>query len=332
VPGAVYLAELARLDPESAQPDHHQLPKLLYATMAKEFSPEDFEPIYHQTLVVTIAIQENPECTLSVLSPFLIDIHTKLSDLIFKASNPNSVLRRRCSDRHPDWLQIRYDLQNTLCEAQDLVDSLSKSDVLEIGDRAGAGLEKVEEELAVHVFNLSEFADSLGLSKLARSDPALGEIEKILVDAARDEREKLGKERVAEIPDVNRLGGLGRIMEMLRANGVERRELQRLDTRIKQLIVWVLRNEEELTMVRDLEGFGDLGKRRVVGAQAKHGEQHGDEEEEEEYPSLVEVLGSEVEKHKDTSEQSKKVEGAATEDIEGEDDYDTVSIDSFVLV
>ncbi|KAE9380900.1 hypothetical protein N431DRAFT_433113 [Stipitochalara longipes BDJ] len=297
--------------------------------MAKEFSPEDFEPIYHQTLVVTIAIQENPECTLSILSPFLIDIHTKLSDLIFKASNPNSVLRRRCSDRHPEWLQIQYDLQNTLCEAQDLVDSLSKSDVLEIGDHGGSAPEKVEEELAVHAFNLGEFVDSLGLSKLARSDPALGEIEKILVDAARDERERLGKERVAEIPDVNRLGGLGRIMEMLRANGVDRRELQRLDTRIKQLIVWVLRNEEELTMVRDLEGFGDLGKRRIVEPQQEQVEHHNDHVEE--MPKLVQALNLTDEKETN-EEQGNKAEKSEKGDAELDDEYDTVSIDSFVLV
>ncbi|KAN0120301.1 hypothetical protein V8E51_002509 [Hyaloscypha variabilis] len=298
--------------------------------MAKEFSPEDFEPIYHQTLVVTIAIQENPECTLSIFSPFLIDIHTKLSDLIFKASNPDSVLRRRCSDRHPDWLQIQYDLQNTLCEAQDLVDSLSKSDVLEIGDQGGSDPGKVEEELAVHAFNLGEFTDSLGLSKLARSDPALGEIEKLLVAAARDEREKLGKERVAEIPDVNRLGGLGRIMEMLRANGVSRRELQRLDTRIKQLIVWVLRNEEELTMVRDLEGFGNLGKRQLLEPQPGSDEQHNDQSEE--VPQLLGILEVEEERKKASDDQGNRVDEAAHEDSELDDDYDKVSVDSFVLV
>ncbi|PMD31019.1 hypothetical protein L207DRAFT_519693, partial [Hyaloscypha variabilis F] len=297
--------------------------------MAKEFSPEDFEPIYHQTLVVTIAIQENPECTLSIFSPFLIDIHTKLSDLIFKASNPDSVLRRRCSDRHPDWLQIQYDLQNTLCEAQDLVDSLSKSDVLEIGDQGGSDPGKVEEELAVHAFNLGEFVDSLGLSKLARSDPALSEIEKILVDAARDEREKLGKERVAEIPDVNRLGGLGRIMEMLRANGVSRRELQRLDTRIKQLIVWVLRNEEELTMVRDLEGFGDLGKRQLAEPPKEPDSQQKDHVVE--IPQLVEALDLAGEKQKENDEPGTKLGNAAKEEDELDDDYDTISIDSFVL-
>jgi hypothetical protein len=305
--------------------------------MAKEFSAEDFEPIYHQTIVITIAIQENSGSSLSVLSPFLVDIHTKLSSLIFKASNPNSLLRKWCSDRHGEWMQIQYDLQNTLCEAQDLVDSLNKSDVLEIGDHGGAGLEEVEEELAVHTFNLGEFIDSLGLSKLGRKEPALGEIEKLLVDAARDEREKLGNDAVAEIPDVNRLGGMNRIMRMLEKNGVDRKELHRLDTKIKQLIVWVLRNEEELTMVKDLEGFGELGKwtkpadpPEGVEPQKEHEQQNKDQDEE--FPKLAPAVKATGETLEAREEETKKSEDLNQSDAELDDDYDTVSMDSFVLV
>jgi hypothetical protein len=302
--------------------------------MAKEFSPEDFEPIYHQTIVITSAIQENPGCTLAILSPFLDDIHTKLSSLIFKASNPNSLLRRRCSDRHPDWLQIRYDLQNTLCEAQDLVDSLNKSDVLEIANHGEPGLEKVEEELAVHSFNLGEFIDSLGLSKLARKEPALAEIEKTLIDAARDERETLGKDKVAELPEVNRLGGLGNIMSILRKSGVDRSELHRLDTKIKQVIIWVLRNEEEITMVKDLEGFSDLGNNHPLDQPLKlpnQQEQHKDVPEEGE-PDLaqgVEHTEQPIVGHKEPVE---KEDDKEQHESDPDDDYDTVSIDSYVLV
>ncbi len=303
--------------------------------MAKEFSPEDIEPLYHQTIVITIAIQENPGCTLTVLSPVLDDIHIKLSTLIFKASNPNSLLRKRCSDRHPNWLQIQYDLQNTLCEAQDLVDSLSKSDVLEIGDHGSPGLEKVEEELAVHAFNLGEFIDSLGLSKLARKEPALAEIEKMLIDAVRDEREKLGKDRVNQIPDVARLGGLSMIMSHLRACGVDRSELDRLDTRIKQVIVWVLRNEEEITMAKDLEGFGKLAKYHALDQPStileQDGEQSGQQEEKEkrEQPQLVEQIEQATEKEE---EPAKKEDEKEQQETDPDDDYDTVSIDSYVLV
>jgi hypothetical protein len=303
--------------------------------MAKQFNPEDFEPIYHQTIVITIAIQENPGCTLSMLSPFLDDIHTKLSSLIFKASNPNSLLRRRCSDRHPDWLQIQYDLQNTLCEAQDLVDSLSKSDVLEIGDQAGSGPEKVEEELAVHSFNLGEFISSLGLSKLARKEPVLAEIERILIDAVRDEREKLGKAKVADVPDVARLGGLNQIMRLLRANGVDQSELNRLDTKIKQDIIWVLRNEEEITMVKDLEGFGDLGKNHFVDQppQIQTQQEEHNEGQEEEFSELVQVAepsGQPASLHEESSEKGDDKEQHDADDAD--DDYDTVSIDSYVLI
>lgn len=233
-------------------------------------------------------------------------------------------------------MQIQYDLQNTLCEAQDLVDSLSKSNVLDIGDRGDAGLEKVEEELAVHAFNLGEFIDSLGLSKLGRKEPALGEIEKFLMEAARDEREKLGKDAVAEIPDVNRLGGLSRIMQMLEKNGVDRMELHRLDTKIKQLVVWVLRNEEELTMVKDLEGFGELGKwtkpvnpPKGVGPQKEHGQQNKDQDEE--FPKLAPAVRAAAKPQK-TQEEAKKPEDANQSDAELDDDYDTISMDSYVLV
>ena len=302
--------------------------------MAKEFSPEDFEPLYHQTIVITIAIQENPGCTLTILSPFLADIHTKLSTLISKASNPNSLLRKRCSDRHPDWLQIQFDLQNTLCEAQDLVDSLSKSDVLEIGHNGNPGLEKVEEELAVHAFNIGEFIDSLGLSKLARKEPALAEIEKMLIDAVRDEREKLGKDKVDQIPDVARLGGLSMIMSHLRACGVDRSELDRLDTRIKQVIVWVLRNEEDITMVKDLEGFGELEKYHALDQPStileEDGEQSGQQEvEKREQLQLAEEMGQATKKKE---ELEKRDDDKEQHETDPDDDYDTVSIDSYVLV
>jgi hypothetical protein len=299
--------------------------------MAKEFSPEDFEPIYHQTLVITIAIQENPECTLAMLLPFLDSIHTKLSTLIFKATNPNSLLQRRCSDRHGDWLQIQYDLQNTLCETQDLVDTLAKSDVLETGDQGVLGPAKMEEELALHDFNLGEFIDSLGISNLGRTDPALAEIEKTLVAAARDEREKLGREKVYAIPDTARLGGLGMIMSLLRTSVVDRSELHRLDTKIKQVIVWVLRNEEEITICRDLEGFGDLGKGQYLEHRPRQQEQP-DEDHEEETLKSAEIPGPAKENQDEHEEEAQKMEDAEEHDFDPDDDYDNVSMDSFVLV
>jgi len=225
--------------------------------MAQEFSPSDFEPLYQQALVLTIAVAESA-FSLTALQSDLTLIHTQLSSLITKAENPNSLLRKRCSDRHGDWLQISYDLSNTLCEAQDIVNGLPKRedgvDVIDILE-VDVGLDRVQEELSTHAFLIGEFSDSLGLSKVARKDPALGEIERILIDAAREERER-SPERIAEEHEVNRLGGQHRIQRLLRENGVDRREIQRLDTRIKQVLGWVFTNEPELTMIRDLEGFG----------------------------------------------------------------------------
>lgn len=311
--------------------------------MSQDFSPDDFEPIYQQAIILTIAIQENPGSSLSILAPDLISIHTQLSTLIFKASNPNSLLRKRCSDRHGEWLQIQYDLQNTLCEAQDLVDSLSKSDVLEIGHE-GLGLEKVEEELSVHDFLIGQFIESLGLSKLARKEPALGEIERILLDAAREERESLGKEKLEEIEDVNRLGGWGRVWELLRKNGVNRSEIHRLDTRIKQVLGWVLRNEEEITMIKDLEGFGEVKKeehvtehpRNLVEAQ---GEQALDESTDRQNEVVQEEHGELYDEEYEEVPRGRPQEQTHEEDYPLEleqtvrhEDNDTESVESFVWV
>jgi len=311
--------------------------------MSRDFSPDDFEPVYQQAIILTIAIQENPGSSLSIIAPDLISIHTQLATLIFKASNPNSLLRKRCSDRHGDWLQILYDLQNTLCEAQDLVDSLSKSDVLEIG-HDGPGLEKVEEELSVHAFLIEQFIESLGLSKLARKEPALGEIERILLDAAREERERLGREKLAEIEDVNRLGGWNRACELLRDNGVNRSEIQRLDTRIKQVLGWVLRNEEDITMIKDLEGFGEVGKgEHVMEAPGNLVEEQGEQADDEnagrhnefhqqEDSELYEEEYEEVQRCRPEEQTHEEDHPQELEQTVPHKDNDTESLESFVWV
>jgi hypothetical protein len=309
--------------------------------MSKDFSPEDFEPIYQQALVLTIAIQEHVESSLLTLIPDLTSIHTQLSSLITKASNPNSLLRKRCSDRHGDWLQLQYDLQNTLCEAQDLVDSLGKASSESELNIQGVGLEKVGEELSTHAFWLGEFISSLGLSKLGRKDPALGEIERILIDAVREERESLGAEKIAEMADVNRLGGWGKIRWLLKDSGVDRSEIERLDTRIKQLIYWVLRNEEEITMVNDLEGFGDGKEEHVSEGRGEHIEERGEETSDKNTRELNrgnEDCVNEVEEEEfqevdvDGHEDQVQTEEGAREHTAQNNNNDTESIDSYIWV
>lgn len=118
-----------------------------------------------------------------------------------------------------------------------------------------ANFTKVQEDLSTHVYLIDEFIDSLGLSRIARKDVALAEIERILVDAARAEREK--NPAIAEEFEENRLGGRYRIYRLLVKNGVDKEEIERLDTKIKEVVCWVFRNEPDLTMVRDLESFWD---------------------------------------------------------------------------
>lgn len=232
--------------------------------MTSTFSLDDFEPLYLQTLALLISCQENAS-EFGSLKDVLTSVHTDLSSLIAQAENENSLLRKRCSDRHGDWLQIRYDLQNTLCETQDLVNQYSQAleDDWEVvrseDDPTATQVAQRRGELQVHDDVLNDFIVSLGLSKLGRSDPVLGEIERILVDGAREERER-NPERVAKTIEEFRLGGRVGVSKLLLNGGIDEASLDTYDTRIKQLVLWVLKNEPELTRIQDLTEKSKAGK------------------------------------------------------------------------
>lgn len=236
--------------------------------MTSNFSPDDFEPLYLQTLTLLISCQENSS-EFGSLKDVLTPIHTDLSSLITQAENENSLLRKRCSDRHGEWLQIRYDLQNTLCEIQDLVNKYSQAleDDWEVvrseNDPTATQVAQRREELQVHDDVLNDFIVSLGLSRLGRSDPVLGEIERILVDGAREERER-NPERVAETIEEYRLGGRAGVSELLLNGGIDEASLDTYDTRIKQLVLWVLKNEPELTRIQNLIEKSKAGKEELM--------------------------------------------------------------------
>jgi len=229
--------------------------------MTSNFSPDDFEPLCMQNLALLLSCQENSS-EFGSLKEVLTSIHTNLSSLIAQAENENSLLRKKCSDRHGEWLQIRYDLQNTLCETQDLVDLYSQAleddwqVVRSEDDPTTTQAAQRRDELRVHDDVLNDFIVSLGLSKLARSDPVLGEIERILVDGAREERER-SPERVAKTIEENRLGGQGGVQRLLHIGGIDRASLRTYDTRIKQLVLWVFKNEPELTAIQDLNDLAE---------------------------------------------------------------------------
>jgi hypothetical protein len=239
--------------------------------MTSNFSPDDFEPLYLQTLALLISCQENSS-EFGSLKEVLNSIHTDLSSLIAQAENEDSLLRKRCSDRHGEWLQIRYDLQNTLCETQDLVNLYSQAleDDWEVvrseDDPTTAQVAQRRDELRVHDDVLNDFIVSLGLSKLGRSDPVLGEIERILVDGAREERER-SPERVSETIEENRLGGRVGVSKLLLNGGLDKAALGTYDTRIKQLLLWVFKNEPELTRIHDLteKSMADKGRLKDEG-------------------------------------------------------------------
>jgi hypothetical protein len=223
--------------------------------MTSNFSPDDFESLYLQTLALLISCQENSS-EFGSLKEVLTSIHTDLSSLIAQAENEDSLLRKRCSDRHGEWLQIRYDLYSQALEDDwEVVRSEDDPTTAQVAQR--------RDELRVHDDVLNDFIVSLGLSKLGRSDPVLGEIERILVDGAREERER-SPERVAETIEENRLGGRMGVRKLLLNGGIDKASLGTYDTRIKQLILWVLKNEPELTRIHDLseKSMADKGRLR----------------------------------------------------------------------
>jgi hypothetical protein len=87
-------------------------------------------------------------------------------------------------------------------------------------------------------------------------------------------------------------------------------------------------------MVKDLEGFGELGKGKhvePVKEPEKVPELHN-KDQDKSSPRLGPAV-EQTEQHKEEhDDEAKKAEEARRHDAELDDDYDTVSIDSFVLV
>jgi len=88
--------------------------------MSFGFSVGDFLAAGQLALTLYTACKGAPG-ELGELARELNSIHTLLADLEHQSQDPNSLLRRNCSDRREAWLQIRQNLEATLAELQDLV-------------------------------------------------------------------------------------------------------------------------------------------------------------------------------------------------------------------
>ena len=209
----------------------------------------------------------------------------------------------------------------------------------------------VTEDLSTHVFLIEEFIESLGLSKLARKDLALAEIERILLEAAREEREK-NPDVVTGYAEM-RLGGRYQIYRLLERNGVDRSEISRLDTNIKEICIWVFKNEPELTMVRDLEGFQEgnsadatfihgVSSLEHIQMQGDPGSKEEDQGEREEDIAGIEVIFEEelranavgkASKHEQGTKETKAPEeDYQTVEMHHEIQHDSEEVDGFVLL
>jgi len=229
--------------------------------MATRFTEDDFVPLDELVQQVSNSCKAAAS-VFEDLSEDLNAIHRFLEHLIKQANNPDSLLMQRCQDRRKDWLHILESLTYALCELQEHI-----STYYEVGpeiwlqaDDAQRHFNNLRSEVMVGYDAVDTFVDSLGLSVAGRKDYSLGQIEKLLVQAVREERAGTAVYGVSKSANGTG-GGFRQIQRYLRDEGIEEAEIQRHDARTKQLLIWVLENEPALTdlMVRENLAGDDKG-------------------------------------------------------------------------
>lgn len=202
--------------------------------MATHFTKDDFIPL--DELVQQLA--NNCDAAASVfedLSEHLSSTHKLLQYLIKQADNAESLLMKRCQDRRKDWLYILESLSYALCELQEHVATYYEigPDIWLQADDAQRQFENLRSEVMVGYDAVDTFVDSLGLSPAGRKDQTLGQIEKLLVEAMREERR--GRADYGVTRAATGVGGFGQVQRYLRKEGVDRAEVERHDARTKQV-------------------------------------------------------------------------------------------------
>ncbi|KAE8453884.1 hypothetical protein EG329_007660 [Mollisiaceae sp. DMI_Dod_QoI] len=217
--------------------------------MATGFTEDDFVPL--DELVEQLS--NSCKAAASVfedLSDDLQAIHRHLEHLIKQASNPDSLLIQRCQDRRKDWLHILESLTYALCELQEHISTYYEvgPDIWLQADDAQRQFDNLRSEVVVGYDAVDTFVDSLGLSPLGRKDFTLGQIEKLLVEAVREERAGTADYGVLRAYNGGYGGGgFSEISRYLKREGIDSAEIARHDARTKQLLIWVVDNEPALT-------------------------------------------------------------------------------------
>ncbi|KUJ15968.1 uncharacterized protein LY89DRAFT_670498 [Mollisia scopiformis] len=224
--------------------------------MATGFTEDDFVPLNE----LVQQLSNSCKAAASVfedLSEDLNGIHRFLEHLIKQANNPDSLLMQRCQDRRKDWLHILESLTYALCELQEHISTYYEvgADIWLQADDAQRHFNNLRSEVMVGYDAVDTFVDSLGLSPAGRKDYSLGQIEKLLVQAVRQERAKAANYGVTRAG--NGIGSFSQIQRYLRDEGIDPAEVERHDARTKQLMIWVLENEPALTDIMARESLAD---------------------------------------------------------------------------
>lgn len=202
--------------------------------MALHFTQDDFVPL--DELVTQLA--NSCRAAASVFEDLSYDlnaIHRFLEHLIKQANNPESLLILRCQDRRKDWLHILETLTYALCELQEHIATYYEvgPDIWLQADDAQRHFNDLRSEVMVGYDAVDTFVDSLGLSPAARKDYTLGQIEKLLVEAMREERLGIGQYGVTRA--ATGIGSLHLVQRYLRNEGIDKEEIERHDARTKQV-------------------------------------------------------------------------------------------------
>jgi len=222
--------------------------------MSFGFSVGDFVAVGQVVLRLYNACQNAPK-EFQEISGELSSIHTVLFGLSEQAKDPTSLLLQRGGDRGLEWTRIRENLETTLAELQDLVkryETMGRN----AWRRARLGMENLtalRSKFGFHLAVINTFVSSLSLSALGRMEPVLGRIECLLRESVREERAGHKTPTVLTAHETGDEVSWKQIEMDLLLEGIPREDYERNRDRIRELLKWIVTDENELANLRGVE-------------------------------------------------------------------------------
>ncbi|RDL36001.1 uncharacterized protein BP5553_06613 [Venustampulla echinocandica] len=208
----------------------------------------------------------------------LSSIHIAISDLSQQSQNPESLLNRRGSDRRPEWLQIRSNLEETLDQLRSLVKTYHN-----MGKKAwrrvqfaGENLGELRGKLNFHLNVINMFVGSLTLSALGRMEPVLGQIEVLLRESLREERGGYKAQTIVSAHETNDPVSWEQIERDLILEGIGKEDFDKNKVRIKELLNWVVNNEADLRELQEVDADDSVSQQGYADSLEEGKETHGD--------------------------------------------------------